>query len=220
MGREGDIRVFVVDEHEVTRRGVISVLASDARLRVVGEAGSVSQALARGPAVRPDVVVLAMRFPDGSGADVCERLRALVPGVRVLVLSRCSDRETVRAAVRAGASGYLVKQVPAAELVAAIRRVACGEGVFGRLARAALSGPAVDGMADRLARLTPRERTVLRLIGEGLTNREIGQRLQLAEKTVKNNTSELLAKLGLGNRTQAAILVARLRDQRHEGGTA
>lgn len=214
MGRDvHDIRVFVVDEQEVARRGVIAVLAADATITVVGEAGSVRQALDRGAAARPDVVVLAMRLPDGSGARVCQRLRRLVPGVRVLVLSRCSDPETVREALRAGASGYLVKAVPSGMLVAAVRATACGLPVLDGTARAALSHPPEhDDVADRLARLTRRQRAVLQLIGEGLTNREIGDRLGLAEKTVKNHTSELLATLALGNRTQAAILVTRLRD--------
>jgi DNA-binding NarL/FixJ family response regulator len=215
MGRDTcDIRVFVVDDQEVTRRGVISVLAADARIRVVAEAGSVSQALARGAAVRPDVVLLAMRLPDGSGARVCERLRTLDPEVRVLVLSSSSDPETVREAVRAGASGYLVKAVRGGELVAAVRAVASGEAVFDGTARAALCLRSGHHAPDRLARLTARERTVLQFIGEGLTNRQIGRRLGLAEKTVKNYTNGLLGKLGLDNRTQAAILVTRSRDSR------
>jgi two-component system, NarL family, response regulator DevR len=213
------VRVFLVDEQEVVRRGVAKVLEGDTGLGVVGEAGSVSEALSRAPAVRPDVAVVAMRFSDGSGAHVCERLQALVPGMRCLVLSEPTTDETVYAAMRAGASGYLGKHVSGPVLLAAVRTVASGETVFDREA-AALSGPRADGQGDRLARLTYRELAVLRLIGEGLPNREIGERLELALKTVKNYVTDLLAKLGLDNRTQAAILVTQLRDGPRDGESA
>jgi two-component system, NarL family, response regulator DevR len=212
-------RVFLVDEQEVVRRGVAKVLEGDTALKVVGEAGSVSEALRRAPAVRPDVAVVAMRFPDGSGAHMCERLLALVPGLLCLVLSDSVANGPVHAAMRAGASGYLGKHVSGPVLLAAVRSVASGETVLDREA-AALSGQRADGQGDRLALLTYRERAVLRLIGEGLPNREIGERLGLALKTVKNYVSNLLAKLGLDNRTHAAILATQLRDGPRDGESA
>jgi two-component system, NarL family, response regulator DevR len=205
------IRVFLVDDHEVVRRGVAEVLEDDVGITVVGEAGSVAEALARVPAVRPDVVVIDMRLPDGDGAELCARLRAREASLRCLVLTSYSDDAAVAAAVRSGASGYLLKQVRGSALVSAVRTVAGG----GTLFQAEIRGepPPRRGGADRLAMLTEQERTVLRLIGEGLTNRQIGDRMGLAEKTVKNYTSHLLAKLGLERRTQAAILATELRDR-------
>ena len=182
-------------------------------ITVVGEAASVTQALARGPAVRPDVAVVGMRLPDGSGAEVCARLPARLPGLRCLVLSRDHDPDTVTAAVRAGASGYLLKHVRAAALVAAVRTVAAGGTVFDGAVTTAISRRRTSTEPDPLEPLTPQERTVLRLIGEGLANRQIADRMRLAEKTVKNYVSHLLAKLGLQRRTQAAILATRLRDR-------
>ena len=214
------VRVLVVDEQEVVRRGVAQVLAGDSGITVVGEAGSIAQALARGPAVRPDVAVVGMRLPDGSGAEVCEWLQARVPGLRCLVLSQYCDGDTVAAAVRAGVSGYLLKQVRAPELVAAVRKVASGGTVFDEEATPA-SRRRTGEKHHPLEPLTPQERTVLRLIGEGLTNRQIGDRMGLTEKTVKNYTTNLLAKLGLERRTQAAILATQLRDRPlGEGPTA
>jgi DNA-binding NarL/FixJ family response regulator len=205
------VRVFLVDEHEVVRRGVTKMLENDTEIRVVGEAGSVSQALRRAPAVRPDVAVVAMWSSDGSGAQVCQRLQALVPGLRCLVLSESVTTETVHAAMRAGASGYLGKHEPGRVLLAAVRRVASGETVFDPEA-SALFGQRGDSPEDRLAPLTEQERALLRLLGQGLSNREIGQRLRLAPKTVKNYVSRLLAKLRLKNRTQAAVLATQLRN--------
>ena len=208
------VRVFLVDDHEVVRRGVAEVLEDEPGLTVAGEAGSVAEALARVPAVRPDVVVIDMRLPDGDGAELCRVLRARVPELRCLVLTSYSDQEALEAAVRAGASGFLLKQVRGPALVSAVRAVAAGGTSFDDV------GPAVPRVrppgaagGDRLELLTEQERTVLRLIGEGLTNRQIGQRMGLAEKTVKNYTSHLLAKLGLERRTQAAILATELRDR-------
>jgi two-component system, NarL family, response regulator DevR len=207
------LRVFLVDDHEVVRRGVAEVLEDDPGITVAGEAGSVAEALARVPAVRPDVVVIDMRLPDGDGASLCRTLRARVPGLRCLVLTSYSERAALDAAVRAGASGFLLKQVRGPALVSAVRTVAGGGTSFDDVAPAA-SGVRGAGAAgsDRLALLTDQERTVLQLIGEGLTNRQIGARMGLAEKTVKNYTSHLLAKLGLERRTQAAILATELRD--------
>jgi DNA-binding NarL/FixJ family response regulator len=209
----GVVRVFLVDDHEVVRRGVAEVLEDDPGISVVGEAGSVAGALARVPAVRPDVVVVDMRLPDGDGAELCARLRARDPGLRCLVLTSYSDDDAVADAVQSGAHGYLLKQVRGSALVSAVRTVAAGGTVYQAEVRSAGSARAEGGRGDRLALLTEQERSVLRLIGEGLTNRQIGDRMGLAEKTVKNYTSHLLAKLGLERRTQAAILATELRDR-------
>jgi len=206
------VRVLVVDEHEVVRRGVIKVLGRDEGVTVVGQAASVDEAVVRGVAARPDVAVVGMRLPDGTGADVCARLRASGPGLRCLVLSAHRDPETVTAALGAGVSGYLVKDVRAPGLVSAVRRVAAGDTVFGKEVTAAISCPC-EPEDDPLRPLTPRERGVLQLIGEGLTNRQIGARMGLAEKTVKNYINQLLPKLGVERRTQAAILVTRWGDR-------
>jgi two-component system response regulator DevR len=207
------VRVFLVDDHEVVRRGVAEVLEDDPGITVAGEAGSVAEALVRVPAVRPDVVLIDMRLPDGDGAELCRGLRDSVPGLRCLVLTSYAEQEALDAAVRAGASGFLLKQVRGPALVSAVHTVAGGGTLFDEVAPAVARSrkPAAAG-SDRLALLTDQERTVLRLIGEGLTNRQIGARMGLAEKTVKNYTSHLLAKLGLERRTQAAILATELRD--------
>ncbi|MDT0274668.1 response regulator transcription factor [Blastococcus goldschmidtiae] len=205
------MRVFLVDDHEVVRRGVAEVLEDDPALVVAGEAGSVAEALARVPAVRPDVVVLDMRLPDGSGADLCRSLRQRLPGLPCLVLTSFSEPEAREAAVRAGATGFLLKQVRGPALVSAVHTVAAGGTLLDELP-AAPPRPRLPAAGDRLELLTDQERIVLRLIGEGLTNRQIGARMGLAEKTVKNYTSHVLAKLGLERRTQAAILATQLRD--------
>ena len=211
---DGPVRVFLVDDHEVVRRGVAEVLEEDPVISIVGEAGSVAEALARVPAVRPDVTVVDMRLPDGDGAEVCRKLRQRVPGLRCLVLTSFPDEDAVAAAVAAGASGYVLKQVRGSALVTAVRTVADGGTLFDRDVGAGASARRRPAERDRrLAVLTEQERTVLRLIGEGLTNRQIGVRMGLAEKTVKNYTSHLLAKLGLERRTQAAILATELRDR-------
>ncbi|MGZ4540176.1 MAG: response regulator transcription factor [Blastococcus sp.] len=208
------VRVFLVDDHEVVRRGVAEVLEDDPGITVAGEAGSVADALARVPAVRPDVVVLDMRLPDGNGAELCRALRQRVPGLRCLVLTSYSEHDALQAAREAGAMGFLLKQVRGPALVSAVRTVAAGGTLFDDVGPPApRAAPAGGDGADRLALLTDQERTVLRLIGEGLTNRQIGDRMGLAEKTVKNYTSHLLAKLGLERRTQAAILATELRDR-------
>jgi two-component system, NarL family, response regulator DevR len=212
------VRVFLVDGQEVVRRGAAKVLEGDTEIRVVGEAGSVGEALRRAPAVRPDVAVVAMRLSDGSGAHLCEGLQALLPGVRCLVLSESVTNKTVQAAMWSGASGYLGMDAPSPVLLAAVRTVASGGTVFDR--ETALPSQCPDGEGDRLAPLTDQERTVLRLIAEGLSNREIGERMRLAPKTVKNYVTRLLAKLGLANRTQAAILATQLRNGPRDGEPA
>jgi DNA-binding NarL/FixJ family response regulator len=211
------VRVFLVDDHEVVRRGVAEVLEDDPGITVAGEAGSCAEALARVPAVRPDVALVDMRLPDGDGADLCRRLIARLPALRCLVLTSYSEQEALDAAVRAGAVGFLLKQVRGPALVSAVHTVAGGGSLFDPLAPAPARNRAPAGAGnERLATLTDQERSVLRLIGEGLTNRQIGERMGLAEKTVKNYTSHLLAKLGLERRTQAAILATQLRDPSEE----
>lgn len=207
------VRVFLVDDHEVVRRGVAEVLEDDPGLMVAGEAGSVAEALARVPAVRPDVVVLDMRLPDGSGADLCRSLRRRLPGLPCLVLTSYSEPEAREAAIHAGATGFLLKQVRGPALVSAVHTVAAGGTLLEELPGTPPSPrPPAPAGGDRLELLTDQEGIVLRLIGEGLTNRQIGERMGLAEKTVKNYTSHLLAKLGLERRTQAAILATQLRE--------
>ena len=207
------VRVFLVDDHEVVRRGVAEVLEDDPDIVVAGEAGCVAEALARVPAVRPDIVVIDMRLPDGDGAEVCRLLRDRLPGLRCLVLTSFSDADALAAAVRAGASGFLLKQVRGPALVSAVRTVAAGGTLFEDVPTPVTAHGDRPGAEERLGLLTEQERTVLALIGEGLTNRQIGARMGLAEKTVKNYTSHLLAKLGLERRTQAAILATELRDR-------
>ena len=198
------IGVFLVDAHEVARRGVATALAADPGIRVVGEAESVDQARRRALAVRPDVAVVA-------GPQLCADLHLVLPGVRCLVLGLDVSPEAVSAAVRAGASGYIVKDVRSVELVAAVRRVAAGHTLF-VAATVALAELSSNGHHwDRLTPLTDRERQLLQLLGEGLSNREIAERLRLEVKTVKNYVSILLAKLQLANRTHAAVLATELR---------
>jgi two-component system, NarL family, response regulator DevR len=206
------VRVFLVDDHEVVRRGVAEVLEDDPELVVVGEASTVAEALARVPATRPDVCVVDMRLPDGDGAEVCRRLLERLPRLRCLVLTSYSDDAAVADALKAGAAGYLLKRVRGPALVSAVRTVAAGGTLFPDSPAPPAVRSDVPG-ADRLGLLTEQERGVLRLIGEGLTNRQIGERMGLAEKTVKNYTSHLLAKLGLERRTQAAILATELRER-------
>lgn len=208
------IRVFLLDDHEIVRRGIADLLEAEDGIDVVGEAGTAAEALARVPAVRPDVAVLDARLPDGSGIDVCRDIRSALPAVRCLILTSYDDEDAIFAAVMAGAAGYLLKQIRGSSLVDAIRQVAAGKSlldpdVTGRLlARLRAGEPSED---PRLAALTDREREILGLIAEGLTNRQIGERLFLAEKTVKNHVSALLAKLGMQRRTQAAVFGAQLR---------
>lgn len=211
MRSEQAVRVLILDEQEVVRRGVRRVLAGDPAITVVAEAASVGEAVARGLVVRPDVAVVGMRLPDGSGAEAFARLRPRMPGLRCLVLSSFCDPSTVQLAVHLGVAGYLGKRVPGPALVAAVHRVAAGGTAFAQEATAAAAADAAPAPPDPVGPLTRRERELLRLIGEGLTNRQIGERLGLAEKTVKNYNGHLLAKLGLQRRTQAAVLATELR---------
>jgi len=212
-GREG-IRVFLLDDHELVRRGLRDLLESETDVNVVGEASSADEALRRIPACQPNVAVLDVRLPGGSGIDVCREIRSNHPEIACLILTSFDDDDALFAAIMAGASGYVLKQVRGPALVSAVRTVAAGGTLFDPEVgpRPSPARRPVNG-DNRLAQLTDQERTVLRLIGEGLTNRQIGGRMGLAEKTVKNYTSHLLAKLGLERRTQAAILATELRDR-------
>jgi two-component system response regulator DevR len=214
------ISVFLVDDHEVVRRGLVDLLSGDPDLTVVGEAGSIAEAKARIPAARPDVAVLDVRLPDGSGIDLCRDLLAAHDDLRCLILTSFTDEQSMLDAILAGASGYVVKDIRGMELAQAIKEVGSGKSLLDNRAAAALmsklreSSKAEEPEDDRLRDLSPTERTLLELLGEGLTNREIGERMFLAEKTVKNYVSRLLAKLGMHRRTQAALLAAELRQNR------
>ncbi|MGW2055224.1 response regulator [Streptomyces sp. NPDC001840] len=206
------IRVFLLDDHEVVRRGVQDLLDAEPDIQVVGDAGSIGHALARGPALRPDVAILDVRLPDGDGISVCRELRSRMPGLACLMLTSFDDDDALLDAIMAGAAGYVLKEIKGADLVAAVRTVASGRSMLDPATTSRLMSSLRGGSteeepeADALAELSPREREILALIGEGLTNREIGKRLYLSEKTVKNHISRLLAKLGVERRIQAAVL--------------
>jgi DNA-binding NarL/FixJ family response regulator len=206
------IRVFLLDDHEVVRRGVRDLLESEGDVQVVGEASTAAEALARVPAVRPDVAVLDVRLPDGDGVSVCRELRSQLPDLACLMLTSFADDEALFDAIMAGAAGYVLKQVRGADILGAVRTVAAGGSLLDprTTARVMERLRTQTTATDPLAGLTDQERKILDLIGEGLTNRQIGERMFLAEKTVKNYVSNLLAKLGMERRTQAAAFVARL----------
>jgi two-component system response regulator DevR len=209
----GAVRVFLLDDHEVVRRGVADLLEAEPDLSVVGEASTAAEALARVPAVRPDVAVLDVRLPDGDGVTVCRELRSRMPDLRCLMLTSFADDDALFDAIMAGASGYVLKQIRGTDLVGAVRTVASGQSLLDPRTTAQVLERMRAAAEDKgpVARLSEQERTVLALIGEGLTNREIGKRMFLAEKTVKNYVSHLLAKLGMQRRTQAAVLATELR---------
>jgi DNA-binding NarL/FixJ family response regulator len=213
---QNPIRVFLLDDHEVVRRGLTDLLDAEPDISVVGDAGSVEHALVRGPALRPDVAVLDVRLPDGDGISVCRELRSQMPELACLMLTSFDDEEALLDAIMAGASGYVLKQIKGSDLVAAVRTVASGQSMLdptttARLMRSLRADPTeAPALAPELAGLSPRERDILTLIGDGLTNREIGKKLYLSEKTVKNHISRLLAKLGVQRRVQAAVLASQL----------
>ncbi|MFB6673055.1 response regulator [Streptomyces sp. NPDC056390] len=213
---QNPIRVFLLDDHEVVRRGLSDLLNAEPDISVVGDAENVEHALARGPALRPDVAVLDVRLPDGDGISVCRELRSQMPELACLMLTSFDDEEALLDAIMAGASGYVLKQIKGSDLVSAVRTVASGQSMLdpattARLMRSLRTDPdATPELAPELASLSPRERDILALIGDGLTNREIGKRLYLSEKTVKNHISRLLAKLGVHRRVQAAVLATQL----------
>ncbi|MDH2427365.1 response regulator transcription factor [Sphaerisporangium sp. TRM90804] len=206
------IRVFLLDDHEIVRRGVASLLEAEGDIEIAGEAGTAGQALARIPALKPDVAVLDVRLPDGDGVEVCREVLSRTPGLSCLMLTSFADDDALFGAVMAGAAGYVLKQIHGSDLVGAVRTAAGGRCLLDPATTASLLRRLRDQAArrDPLAVLTGQERHILELIGEGLTNRQIGERLFLAEKTVKNYVSNLLAKLDMRRRTQAAALAARL----------
>ena len=206
------IRVFLVDDHQIVRRGVADFMADEPDLEVVGEAASVTEALTRIPESKPDVAVLDVRLPDGNGVELCRELRSRMPELACLMLTSYADDEALFDAIMAGASGYVLKQVRGADILGAVRTVAGGGSLLDPSATARVMQRLREQATakDPLAGLTDQERRILDLIGEGLTNRQIGERMFLAEKTVKNYVSSIFAKLGLDRRTQAAVLAAEL----------
>lgn len=206
------IRVFLLDDHEVVRVGVRELLESDGDIEVVGEASTAAEALARVPAVRPDVAVLDVRLPDGDGVSVCRELRSQFPDLACLMLTSFADDEALFNAVLAGAAGYVLKQVKGNDILDSVRRVSAGQSLLDPTTTARMMQRLREQVErpDPLEGLTEQERRVLALIGEGLTNRQIGERMFLAEKTVKNYVSNLLTKLGMERRTQAAAFVVRM----------
>ena len=210
------VRVFLLDDHEIVRRGLRELLESEDDVEVVGEAGTAEEALARIPATRPDVAVLDVRLPDGSGIEVCREIRSRHPEISCLMLTSFSDDEALFSAIMAGASGFVLKQVRGAELVEGVKRVARGESLLDPATTArVLERIRARPEEDELAGLTAQERVLLGHIAEGLTNRQIGEAMHLAEKTIKNYVSNLLAKLGMSRRTEAAVYAARIAERRH-----
>jgi two-component system, NarL family, response regulator DevR len=206
------IRVFLLDDHEVVRQGLRALLESGGDIEVVGESGLAMEAAARIPALRPDVAVLDARLPDGSGIEVCRTVRAVDPTIKALILTSYDDDEALFAAIMAGASGYVLKEIGGHDLVGAVRQVAAGNSLIdpsltARVLDRVRNGPVT---VPELSDLTEQELKLLGLIAEGLTNRQIGERMFLAEKTVKNYVSSILSKLGLERRTQAAVLASKL----------
>jgi DNA-binding NarL/FixJ family response regulator len=208
------IRVFLLDDHEIVRRGLRELLEANG-MEVVGEAGTAEEAVRRVPATSPDVCVLDVRLPDGDGVEVCRDLRSSDPSLRCLMLTSYSDDEALFDSIMAGAAGYVLKQIRGSELVEAVQKVAAGESLLDPKVTARvlerLRAPAQQD--EKLAALTDQERRLLDLLAEGLTNREIASRMFLAEKTVKNYVSNLLAKIGMSRRTEAAVYAARLKER-------
>ncbi|MEI2810922.1 MAG: response regulator transcription factor [Nocardioides sp.] len=209
---DGPIRVYLLDDHEVVRRGLRDLLEDEEDIVVVGESGTAKEAAARIPALRPDVAVLDGRLPDGSGIDVCRSIRSVDPTIKALILTSYDDDEALFAAILAGASGYVLKQIHGNDLVEGIRKVASGASLLDPALVARVMDRVRNGpkQPEELASLTEQERRILALIADGMTNRQIGEELMLAEKTVKNYVSSILAKLGLERRTQAAVLASKL----------
>jgi two-component system response regulator DevR len=210
------IRVFLLDDHEIVRRGVRELLEASDGIEVVGEAGTAADGVARIPATKPDVAILDMRLPDGNGVEVCREVRSIDPSIQCVILTSFSDDEALFDSIMAGAAGYLLKQIKGTDLIDAVRRVSAGQSlldpsVTARVLERLRTGPEED---PRFARLSEQERKILDLIAEGLTNRQIGERLFLAEKTVKNYVSNLLSKLGMERRTEAAVFATKLASKR------
>ena len=214
------IRVFLLDDHEIVRRGLRELLEASGDFDVVGEASTAEEALSRIPATRPEVAVLDVRLPDGDGVEVCREVRSKNPEIACLMLTSFADDEALFDAIMAGAAGYLLKQVRGTDLIEAIRSVAAGQSLLDpaltqRVLERIRTGTVED---ERISQLTEQELKIFELIGEGLTNRQIAERVHLAEKTVKNYVSNLLMKLGMERRTEAAAFAARLDERRARGG--
>lgn len=208
----GDVRVFLLDDHEIVRRGIAEVIGLQSDITVVGEAGTAAEAITRIRASQPDVAILDVRLADGDGIEVCREIRSLFPHIQVLMLTSYSDDEALLNAFMAGASGYILKEIRGSDLISTIRQVAAGHSlldpnVTGQVLERLRNG---NREKNELSGLTEQEKAILNLIGEGMTNRQIGERMHLAEKTIKNYVTGLLAKLGMQRRTQAAAYVARL----------
>ncbi|MEA2717080.1 MAG: two-component system, NarL family, response regulator DevR [Actinomycetota bacterium] len=210
------LRVFLLDDHEVVRRGLRDLLEAEDDIEVVGEAGTADEAYGRIPATSPDVAILDVRLPDGDGVEVCREIRSKHPEIACLMLTSFAEDEALFSAIMAGAAGYVLKQVRGTDLVDGVRRVGRGESLIDpSLTTRVLERLRHPPEADELAGLTDQERRILDLVAEGLTNRQIGEQLFLAEKTVKNYMSNLLAKLGMSRRAEAAAYAARLSERRH-----
>jgi two-component system, NarL family, response regulator DevR len=213
------VRVFLLDDHDIVRRGLTHLFETQDDIEVVGEAATAEEALSRIPPTRPDVALLDVRLPDGDGVEVCREIRSRHPEIQCLMLTSFADDEALFDAIMAGASGFILKQIKSEEIVEAVRFVANGQSlldpaVTGRVLERLRKGPEED---ELLAQLSPQERNILNLIADGLTNRQIAEQIHLAEKTVKNYVSNLLSKLGMERRTQAAVYAARLTEPRGEG---
>ncbi|WP_018253417.1 MULTISPECIES: response regulator [Salinispora] len=211
------IRVYLLDDHEVVRRGLADLLTASGDIEVVGESGLAQEAARRIPALRPDVAILDARLPDGNGIDVCRDIRALDSSIKGLILTSYEDDEALFAAIMAGAAGYVLKQIRGTDLVDAVRRVAAGQSLLDPAITTRVLERIRSGVEQprELKSLTEQERRILEYVAEGLTNREIAGKMFLAEKTVKNYVSSMLAKLGLERRTQAAVLATRLLGKTH-----
>jgi two-component system, NarL family, response regulator DevR len=206
------IRVYLLDDHEVVRRGIRNLLEHESDIEVVGESGLAAEAVGRIPVLKPDVAVLDARLPDGSGIEVCRDVRSVDPSIRALILTSYEDDEALFAAIMAGAAGYVLKQIRGNDLVDTVRRVAAGQSMLDPAVTQRVLDRIRHGKDEprELRDLTSQERRILALIADGMTNREIATSLLLAEKTVKNYVSSLLAKMGLERRTQAAVVATRL----------
>lgn len=211
------IRVFLLDDHEIVRRGLRELLEAEDDLEVVGEAGTAEEAVGRIPATSPDVAVLDVRLPDGSGVEVCRDVRSARPELACIMLTSYADDEALFEAIMAGAAGYVLKQVKGAELVDAIRRVAAGQSLLDPAVTARVLDRLRRGSEEdeRLRGLTEQEHKILALLADGMTNRQIAAEMFLAEKTVKNYVSNLLGKMGMSRRTEAAVYAARLAERKH-----
>jgi len=214
------IRVFLLDDHEIVRRGVRDLLESAGDIEVVGEAGTAEEALGRIQATGPDVAVLDVRSPDGNGVEVCREIRSRRPEIQCLMLTSFSDDEALFDAIMAGAAGYVLKQIRSSDLIEAIRKVAAGESLLDPRSTQKVLERLRDGeeQDERLKHLTDQERRILALLADGLTNRQIADAMFLAEKTVKNYVSNLLTKMGMARRTEAAVYAARLNERQKKEG--